>query len=37
MEKAMGQLPDRTNLPDLDVQVTDSVKEETLHQVYDKF
>ncbi len=28
MEEAMGKLPDRTNLPDLDVQVTDSLRGE---------
>ncbi len=28
MEQAMGKLPDRSNLPDLDIQITESVKED---------
>ncbi len=28
MEKAMGKLPDRSNLPPFDIRITDSVKEE---------
>ena len=29
MEQAMGKLPDRTNLPDLDVQITETYKQDT--------
>lgn len=29
MEKAMGKLPDRSNLPPFDIRITDSVKEES--------
>ena len=29
MEKAMGKLPDRTDLPDFDLQITETLKEDT--------